>query len=72
MTTAQDVVRNTARRIGRLTPDAARAYLDRIRAEGSTANLLTVRELTGGYSSQSLNAEIIRRLAIRAGIIRRI
>lgn len=65
-----DWKRATAAKIRSLTPEEARAKLAAIRAEGITANHETIRDLTGGYSSQSINPVVIRALAIRAGVIK--
>jgi hypothetical protein len=70
--TAQQVLANAKRRIARLSIADANAYLARIREAGHTMDIAAIRELTGGYASQSINVVIIRALAIRAGIIRRI
>lgn len=65
------VRRRYAAKIARLTPEQARETLDKIRAEGVTIFQPTIRELTDGFNSQSLNANVIRRLAERAGIVRK-
>jgi len=65
MTTVHQVLRRAAGRISRLSPEQARERLDRIRAEGVTIDKPTVRELTGGYASQSINIAIVRYLAAR-------
>ena len=58
-----------AQRIRRLTPEQAEECLLRIRAKGITIDQPVIRELTGGYASQSVNAIVMRRLAARAGRI---
>lgn len=61
--------RRFAAHIARLSPAQAKQCLDAIRAEGVTINHPTIRQLTGGFASQSLNTAVVRRLAERAGII---
>lgn len=58
-----------AQRIRRLSPEQAREYLRRIRERGITIDQPAIRELTGGYASQSINAVVSRRLAAQAGMI---
>lgn len=65
------VRRRFAAKIARMSPEEACAALGRIRAEGATIFHADIRALTGGYNSQSLNAQVIRRLAERAGIARK-
>lgn len=59
--------RAAGNRIGRMTQTQAAAWLDRYRVEGVTAIHATVRELTGGYSSQSICGMIHRHVARKAG-----
>lgn len=63
--------RRFASNIARLTPEEARATLERIRAEGPTIFHEDIRNLTGGLNSQSLNDLVIRRLGERAGLVKR-
>jgi hypothetical protein len=62
--------RVAGQRIRRLSPEAATAALDAIRAQGLTVEQPAIRELTGGYCSQSINAHVTRSLAVRAGWIK--
>lgn len=59
-------------RVRRLTPDQAEQYLARIREAGVTIHQPAVRELTGGYSSQAISFYVQRKLAERAGWIKKI
>lgn len=62
--------RRAGARIGKMTPADAHAWLARFTAEGITIEHATVRELTGGYASQSICGYIVRKVAIRAGVAR--
>jgi hypothetical protein len=62
--------RVAGQRIRHLSAEAAKTALDAIRAQGLTVEQPTIRELTGGYCSQSINAHVTRRLAVRAGLIK--
>ena len=53
--------------IRRMSKDDALLWLARFRAEGVTAFHDSVRELTGGFSSQSICAYVVRRVAVKAG-----
>lgn len=61
--------RIVGQRIRHLTPEQARAALDAIQRDGITIQHATVRTLTNGINSQSINAYVIRKLAVRAGYI---
>lgn len=63
------VRRRLSARIARMSPERAQEVLAAIRARGVTIDQPAIREITGGYASQSLNAHVIRKLAARAGII---
>ena len=65
-----DWKKTAAKNIRKLTPGEALAALARMNAEGSTIFHKDVRDLTGGYNSQSINFHVIRKLAIKAGIIK--
>lgn len=60
----------TNRNIRKMTPDDSRAIIARIVAEGVTIFHQDIRAITGGFNSQSINAYVLRRLGIRAGIIK--
>lgn len=66
--------RVVGQRIRGLDKERAKQVLDRIQARrnevGATIDHPAIRELTGGYASQSINAYVIRKLAVKAGIIR--
>jgi hypothetical protein len=62
--------RSVGQHLRHLTPDDAEALLGAIRAEGITIFHPTIRKLTGGYNSQSINHYVVQKLAIRAGIIK--
>lgn len=64
------VKRSAAARIARLTPEAALEVLRRCRERGQSIDQDAIRELTGGYSSQSLNAWVTRKVAVKAGLIK--
>lgn len=65
------IKRSTAARISRLTKEQAQDVLRRVREKGQTIDQPAVRELTGGYASQSINAWVVRRVAFKAGLISR-
>lgn len=65
--------RRVGAKLGQMTKAEAAALSDRIRAH-SVASMHSmenpaIRELTGGFCSQSLNAWVARRVAVRAGIL---
>lgn len=53
----------------------AARYIDRINAHGqrhgATIEHPVIRELTGGFASQHINQHVIRKLAAKAGMIRK-
>jgi hypothetical protein len=65
---------NYKRRVGqvvrRLTPGQARRIIDAVSARGVTIEQPEIRALTGGFNSQDINFYVIRKLAVRAGIIK--
>jgi hypothetical protein len=63
------VKRSTAARISHLSKEQAQEALRRIRERGPSMEQEAIRELTGGYNSQSLNEWVIRKLAYKAGLI---
>lgn len=69
-TTISTIRRRYAAKIARMTPEQARAALAAIKAEGVTIFHPTIRELTGGFCSQSINHQVVQKLAMRAGLIR--
>lgn len=62
--------RTVAANVRRLTPAEACAKLDAIRGRGITIHIPEIKELTGGYVSQNINFYVIRRLAIRCGMLK--
>jgi hypothetical protein len=72
--TLQTIRRRVAAKVARMTSEQARTALAAIEAEqkaacpmgGATIFHPTIRKLTGGYNSQSLNFAVIRKLADRA------
>lgn len=60
--------RIVGQRVSRLTEQEARDKLAAIRAEGVTMFHPTIRELTNGLNSQSINHYVIQRLAHRAAL----
>lgn len=58
--------RRYAAKIARMTPAQAMAAIRAIRSEGVTIHHPTIKALTGGYVSQSINAAVSRRLAERS------
>jgi hypothetical protein len=72
---------NWKRRVGqvvrRLSPRQARAIIDSVNVRsaglaGTTIDLPEIKALTGGFNSQSINYYVMRKLAVRAGICKRI
>ena len=72
LTIGRQVMTNWKRTLGQkarhLTPARAREILEAHRARGLGIGDPAFRALTGGYSSQSIDAAVIRKLAERAGI----
>lgn len=63
--------RVVGQKIRHMTTEEAQAALAEIRAGGVTIFKPTVRELTGGFNSQTINTYVIRKLAVKAGIIKK-
>lgn len=61
--------RTMGARVSKLSKAQALDYLRRIRERGTTIDQPAIRELTGGYASQSINGAVQRRLAAQAGMI---
>jgi hypothetical protein len=64
--------RTVGSKISRMTPAQAQGKLDAINAErmaagGATIFHPTIKELTGGFNSQSINFYVIRKLAEKTG-----
>lgn len=62
--------RVAAGKVSRMTAAAALEKLEAIRARVGTIDQPIIRELTGGFNSQSINFSVIRLLGRRAGIIK--
>lgn len=66
--------KTVAARIRAMTPEQARASLASITADtsknGATILHAEIRNLTGGFNSQSINFHVIRMLGKKAGICR--
>jgi len=56
--------------IGRMTREDALAALTEIRINGLTMYHPAIREITGGFNSQSINNYVVRKLACKAGYIK--
>jgi len=73
-TTTTTMRRRVGAVIGRMSKDEALATIARINAEhagpGATIFSETIREITGGFNSQSINGYVVRKLGVKAGIIR--
>jgi hypothetical protein len=65
------VKRSASARISRLTKEQALEVLRQCRERGATIDQPAIRELTGGFASQSLNSWVTRRVAFKAGLISR-
>lgn len=59
--------RTVGARVRRLTPEQARDIIARYSAKGGLQHE-DIRNLTGGYNSQSINSYVIRKLAEHAGL----
>ena len=74
MVTMATIRRRIGAVIGRMTKEDAISVLARIRTEDGgprpTIFHATIREITGGYNSQAINGHVIRKLGIKAGIIK--
>ena len=63
--------RSTARRnVAALSPEQAKKIIARVQAEGVTMFHKDIRDLTGGYNSQSINFHVLRLLGSKAGILK--
>lgn len=60
--------------VSRMTPGQARALVEKIgertQREGATIQHPEIREITGGYASQNINFYVMRKLGIKAGMIK--
>lgn len=63
--------RRVAAKVTHMSAEQALSKLADIRKVGSTIHIAPIRDLTGGYCSQALNTWVIRKLAVRAGMIPR-
>jgi hypothetical protein len=64
--------RRLSAKLARMTPEQAREVFERARlndGKGPSMDNATIRELTGGYCSQSLNEWAMRKIAARAGLL---
>jgi len=68
MTTMATINRRVAAKISRMTANEAKALIAAL--EPKTIEQPIIRELTGGYASQSINATVIRRLAVKSGYVK--
>lgn len=73
--TIATIRRRVAAKISRMAPEEARRVVEVISkrdqpGKGATIFHPEIKALTGGYVSQSINFQVLRRLGIRAGIIR--
>lgn len=57
--------------IRHLTKEEALVALARIRATGHTIHQPAIREITGGFASQTINGYVTRKLAAKAGLIKK-
>ena len=57
-------------RVRRLSPDRAREIID-AHAKHKGIGDPNYRELTGGFSSQSIDSLVTRKLAVRCGMLKR-
>ena len=67
-TTMATINRRVAAKISRMTKDEAINLIAAL--EPKTIYQPLIRELTGGYNSQSINGIVTRKLGIKAGYIR--
>ncbi len=56
--------------VRKLSPEQCRTLLAQHTARGPQIGDPQYRKLTGGYSSQSIDMEVTRKLGVKAGIIR--
>jgi len=57
-------------RVRHLTPEQAREIIDAVSQRGPTIFHPEIRKLTGGFNSQAINYMVLRKLAVKAGIIK--
>lgn len=71
-TTLTTLRRRVAQRVRHMTKAEALAWLERYNAEsphyGATIMHQSVRDLTGGYNSQSLNSYVVRKVYERSKV----
>ena len=68
----QTIQRRVRATLRKMTPEQARQLSERIRlndGRGSIMNNAAIRDLTGGFCSQSLNFWVQRQVAVRAGLL---
>lgn len=64
--------RRVSAKLARMTPEQARELAEKIRlndGHGPSMHNSTIRDLTGGFCSQSLNYWVQRKVAVRAGML---
>jgi len=62
--------RRVAAKVSHMTAEDARDLISRM--ESGTIEQPLIRDLTGGYASQSINQTVMRKLGIKAGYIKNI
>jgi CTP:molybdopterin cytidylyltransferase MocA len=60
------IKRRVIGKVSRMTPQQARDILAEIAADGPTIEHAAIRQLTGGFASQSINFIVCRYLGARA------
>ena len=70
MTTMATINRRVAAKVSRMTPDEAKEIIAAMIPK--TIEQPLIRDLTGGFASQSINSTVIRKLAVKAGYIRNV
>ncbi len=71
MTDTITTIRNRVRsKVGHMSTDEAKAVIAECRMDGITIFHPAIKQLTGGYNSQSINNWVMRQLGIKAGIIK--
>ena len=68
MCTMQTINRRVAAKVSRMTETEAREMIAGMIPK--TIEQPLIRELTGGYASQSINSTVMRKLGVKAGFIR--
>ena len=66
------IKRRVSAKLARMTQEQARELAEKIRlndGRGSSMHNDAIRELTGGFCSQSLNYWVTRKVAVRAGML---